>query len=368
MRAPSFSGYSTFYHDGSIVKQKLKTTYVHPSTHMKYKITVSYKHNDFVPSAIENQLLHSPEYADWDTKKPALAALYSPVLRRATDPLWPTVSGLELFTTEQGNLQWRMFEDVDEVIQPIPVVEIPQEIMRVNAADIMDEDNLMGNVYRIELNGTTYAMKAHESAIQNDLFPTEVKALLKLRNVRHIVQLAGVIVEESPIDGKAYVRAILLRYCEKGDLKNLLEDANPPVDLSRKYRWAAQIAHGIMEIHAAGLMHGDLKCSNVVIDHSDNAFLIDVANGEGFTEGWSSIWDERKDPRRDIYSLGVAIWELIRDGADPIGEVLPLPLSQDASDDIKCIIGECVVDNVRQRPSLADVHAALGGYQRCGCV
>jgi len=66
-----------------------------------------------------------------------------------------------------------------------------------------------------------------------------------------------------------------------------LENSESPIEPWRKDKWAAQIAHALMAIHEAGLMHGDLKGRNVVVDESDNAFIIDVTNGEEFTEGWT---------------------------------------------------------------------------------
>lgn len=368
MKTPLFSGHSASYHNGTIVREKLKTIYVHPSTNAEYKLTVSYRYNDSVPDAIENHLLHSPEYANWREKTKKLVELYSPFLQRTTDPLWPTVTGLEIFTKEHGKIQWAMFEDIDEIVEWIPASEIPLEIMRVDAFDIVDEEYLMGYVYRIDLKGRAYVMKAHESPSQNELYPTEVKAMLKFRNAPHVVQLAGVVVEESQRDRKEYVRAILLPYCEKGDLKTLLQNTDPPVSLSQKTLWATQIAHGIMGIYQAGLMHGDLKCSNVVIDRYENAFFIDIINGEGSTEGWCSIWDERKDSRREVYGLGVTVWELIHDGADPTDQVLPLLVRQDASEDIKSLIARCVVDEADQWMSLADAYTMLGGCHVCGCV
>ena len=117
-------------------------------------------------------------------------------------------------------------------------------------------------------------------------------------------------------------------------------------------------------IHKAGLLHGDLRCQNVVIDSRNDAQLIDITNGQGFMEGWNSIWDELTDSRRDIYSFGVTLWEIAQDGADPT------PLSFDISlgDKIERIVQECVVDDASLRPSMSDVFVALGGRNMCGCL
>ena len=70
--------------------------------------------------------------------------------------------------------------------------------------------------------------------------------------IPHVAKLVGVVVHNS------YVEGFLLEYCSRGDLKSLLKESHPPVAMSRKDRWAAQIAHGILMIHKAGIFHGDL--------------------------------------------------------------------------------------------------------------
>ena len=53
---------------------------------------------------------------------------------------------------------------------------------------------------------------------------------------------------------------------------------------------------------------------------------IDIANGSGWTPGWAPVLDRLKDPRCDVYSLGLAVLEMIHDGEDPlrIGGTLPI--------------------------------------------
>ena len=44
-------------------------------------------------------------------------------------------------------------------------------------------------------------------------------------------------------------------------------------------------AHGLMVIHKAGIIHGDLRCENVVLDEKLDARIIDVVQDQGFMEG-----------------------------------------------------------------------------------
>ena len=134
-------------------------------------------------------------------------------------------------------------------------------------------------MFTVTYNSETYILKVYESAYQNDLFPTEVKARIKLGNAQHVVQMLGVVTHDSSIDKERYVQGILLEHCTKGDLKSLLKKSDRSIKSSRKKRWAAQIAHGILKIHQTGLLHGHLRCQNVVVDHCDNAQLIDITDG-----------------------------------------------------------------------------------------
>jgi len=362
---PLFSGVATYYHYDNIVKEKLKTTWINPVTRQSCKITVSYKHNYNVPTAIENKLLHSPEYATLDAKRATLTPMYLAELTLPSSLVWPTVTGLELSTGADGTVQWKHFEDEEEIVRRIKVTDIPPQIPRFDISEISYVRDLVATVSVVSCKGILFALKAHELASQNDGFPVEVKSLIQLGTVPHIAQLMGVVTELSPFDSELYVQGILLPYCQKGDLKTLLENSEPPIEPWRKDKWAAQIAHALMAIHEAGLMHGDLKGRNVVVDESDNAFIIDVTNGEEFTEGWTPIGDHRMDPRSDIYSFGVTLWEMIHNGADPVGVSIPMSVNGDASDTIKRLVHQCVVTDAGERPSAAALHLEL---VTCGCT
>ena len=100
-----FSGNATYYHNDIVVKEKLKTVWTNPVMHQQHKITISYRHNDNIPTAIENKLLHSPEYQDWETKRAILTPMFSAELARLESPMWATVTGLEFHTDEDGTVR-----------------------------------------------------------------------------------------------------------------------------------------------------------------------------------------------------------------------------------------------------------------------
>jgi|SRR5882672_3457918 len=53
-------------------------------------------------------------------------------------------------------------------------------------------------------------------------------------------------------------------------------DAHGPVSAARACRIARDILAGLAAIHASGLVHRDLKASNVLLDRSDRAVLLDL--------------------------------------------------------------------------------------------
>ncbi|KAI1750996.1 hypothetical protein F4782DRAFT_507690 [Xylaria castorea] len=63
-----------------------------------------------------------------------------------------------------------------------------------------------------------------------------------------------------------------------------LRDVSFPVTLERRQKWVLQICETVDQLHDIGVIWGDGKTSNVIIDEEDNAWLIDF--GGGYTEGW----------------------------------------------------------------------------------
>ena len=55
---------------------------------------------------------------------------------------------------------------------------------------------------------------------------------------------------------------IIMEYCEGGDLRNVLNENEVPI--LDKVKMISQILLAIKEIHEVGLIHGDLKCANII--------------------------------------------------------------------------------------------------------
>ncbi|KAI1029410.1 hypothetical protein LB504_010697 [Fusarium proliferatum] len=63
-----------------------------------------------------------------------------------------------------------------------------------------------------------------------------------------------------------------------------LSDVVAAATAEKRQKWACQIRQSIELLHQNGLVWGDAKPSNIIIDEQDNAWLIDF--GGGYTRGW----------------------------------------------------------------------------------
>ncbi|RSL61701.1 hypothetical protein CEP54_006044 [Fusarium duplospermum] len=66
--------------------------------------------------------------------------------------------------------------------------------------------------------------------------------------------------------------------------RNLGEIYLPPIAAETKQKWILQIRESVQLLHEKGLVWGDVKPHNIVIDEQNDAWLIDF--GGGFTAGW----------------------------------------------------------------------------------
>ena len=66
--------------------------------------------------------------------------------------------------------------------------------------------------------------------------------------------------------------------------RRLREMDVPAIPAQRRQKWIGQIREAVHALHARGIIWGDGKASNIVIDERDDAWLIDF--GGGWTNGW----------------------------------------------------------------------------------
>jgi len=124
------------------------------------------------------------------------------------------------------------------------------------------------------------------------------------------------------IEGRLYVD---MRLIEGEDLEHAL--AHGPMDPDRAVMIVEQIASALNAAHRVGLVHRDVKPSNILLAEEDFAYLIDfgIARGAGETKltatgnvvgTWPYMAPERfttgqSDTRSDIYALACVLYECL---------------------------------------------------------
>jgi serine/threonine protein kinase, bacterial len=125
------------------------------------------------------------------------------------------------------------------------------------------------------------------------------------------------------IDGRLYVD---MRLIEGHDLQAVLADG--PLEPARAVRIIEQVALALHAAHKVGLLHRDVKPSNILLDDNDFAYLIDfgiarAADQTRLTQSGNAIGTfayiapERlgtrteEDARADIYSLACVLYECL---------------------------------------------------------
>jgi DNA-binding beta-propeller fold protein YncE/ABC-type branched-subunit amino acid transport system substrate-binding protein len=132
------------------------------------------------------------------------------------------------------------------------------------------------------------------------------------------------IFDAGEVAGQLY---IAMRLVEGTDLKRLLADEGP-LEAERTVRLVAQIADALDAAHERGLVHRDVKPSNVLIDGRGHVYLADFGLSRRLAEqapvaepGQSlgtvdyvapeQIRGEELDGRADLYSLGCLLFECL---------------------------------------------------------
>jgi serine/threonine protein kinase/tetratricopeptide (TPR) repeat protein len=158
---------------------------------------------------------------------------------------------------------------------------------------------------------------------------------------------------------------------------------------------AKQICEGLAEAHRLGVIHRDLKSSNIMIDKEGNARIMDFGiarsleakgmTGDGVMIGTpeymspEQVEGKEVDERSDIYSLGIILFEMVTgrvpfEGDTPFtigmkhkGEIPqnPKELNSQISDDLNRLILRCLEKDKQNRyQSAGEVQAELEGIGR----
>ena len=165
---------------------------------------------------------------------------------------------------------------------------------------------------------------------QREKFEQEALKIFSLNN-QHIVKVSAVFDENNTI---YYV----MDYIEGGSLNDKLKSIDPLPE-AQIQRYLGQILDALEYVHTKGMMHLDIKPSNIMLDANDNVVLIDFGASKVFdssmmnktinttrppyTPGYAPYEQENGDvkylgPHCDIYSLGATLYRLYSGNKPPM--------------------------------------------------
>ncbi|MDX2160903.1 MAG: protein kinase [bacterium] len=155
-------------------------------------------------------------------------------------------------------------------------------------------------------------------------FEAEARLIASLEHL-HIVPIYDYGVETDSEGGAQYAY-IVMRLMRGGTLADRLHGG--PLPLDQVARLTAQIAAGLEYAHSHSVIHCDLKPRNILLDENGNAFLADFGLAR-LVQGASTrssgdhiigtpaylapeqIRSEGVDPRTDVYSFGLIVYEML---------------------------------------------------------
>ncbi|HEX7824314.1 MAG TPA: bifunctional serine/threonine-protein kinase/transporter substrate-binding domain-containing protein [Mycobacterium sp.] len=200
----------------------------------------------------------------------------------------------------------------------------------------------MGNVYRAHdtLTDRIVALKVLPSHLAGDTvfqqrFRREAHAAAALSEP-HVVPIHGY----GEIDGQLYLD---MRLIDGEDLGTVLSEAVAPMAPERAVTIVEQVAAALDAAHAVGLVHRDVKPSNIFVAAKDFVYLIDFGIARTTTEtGLTTVGSTlgtmaymaperfksgQSDPRSDVYALTCVLHECLTGGRPYSGDSLEQQLA-----------------------------------------
>ncbi len=332
-------------------REKFFVTYAEKPSKWR-RLTVSLDYRDAPEGSLEAELsaLHYQRDKSFQ--------IYQSIRESLADiQFFPTVTNLKLETNrEDGQLHVHVREDANEIVQ-FPSTDLFSHIRvrKHRESDLEFVSHLSGFVYKVRANGKTVIKKEIPGPDNIDEFLYEVNALDALLGSPRVVDLEGLVTDESG----SVVKGLLISFASQGALVDMLYDFRGSLELPwyRREKWAKQIVQGLSDIHEAGFVQGDFTLSNIVIDENDNAVIIDI-NRRGCPVGWEPpelgrLIDSGQrigmciGVKTDGFQLGMVLWALAEINDEPEREPAPL---RSVSDSIPSYFRDLVASSLSERP------------------
>jgi serine/threonine protein kinase len=183
----------------------------------------------------------------------------------------------------KGTLVQRTEEFEDSTMrQTLEITSIKTDLPLVHTTDIeVVEDLFARRVFKALVNGQERCCKIG-GKIFHDSFQREFDALRKIQDANpqqiRVPSLEGIVKGEN-----GDLIGIITEYVqtEKRSLAHVDFQSTPK---PQRVKWVTQIQDTIRKLHDIGVVWGDAKTDNVLIDKSGDAWIVDF--GGGRTHGW----------------------------------------------------------------------------------
>ena len=337
-------------------------------------LTVVYQRNKSHPNAVENNIIDmDPLTGD---KEHAIYLIVKDFLPTIRSQFCPTITRITLETV-QGELAATVSEDVEEIRHYLPIPSHLSHVFTVPIHELRKVTELSVYVHLVTWLGKKFAFKVAEDSLEGTV--QEINILDKLRASPGIIDLEAIVTDKDD-----RIRGFLMPYMKAGDLGDIFvkarrsegradDDRSEPIfDWRLKLSWAHQITRGVVELHSIGAYNGDLKPSNILLDASANAILIDFLP-VGITQGFAAPevlvkWRNSNcndhvasvlTPEADIYSLGLTLYAIaqeISSGEEvqpPEWSIVTIPMWY------RGVVQRCLAVNPGDRPSATEVLTLL---------
>ncbi|KAI1116431.1 hypothetical protein F5Y14DRAFT_64338 [Nemania sp. NC0429] len=218
-----------------------------------------------------------------------------PEARTLQEYLYPTAYTLQVLSKDDKLVAHRLhdYTPPDEYL-PIPDEELKdldleEDIPVFNASQVVLGEVLKHMVWKVDIDGEVMVCKVTFTNNFWNSLSDELAIYQKFRRAEDellVPKLKGIVKSHTGVVG------ILLSYVSKKhhNLRVLLQDVGDGIvpeaaaSPALKKKWAGQIKHTVSQLHGLGILWGDVKTDNVLIDDNDDAIIVDF--GGLNTVGW----------------------------------------------------------------------------------